>query len=95
MAEAERVVVVGAGLLAAARIGRAVAPRERSYHEHPGQPTRAALYRALGLRLTYEKQTTGQELVRARLQLSGGGGGMGALASTATTVPLAATLILS
>ena len=35
---------------------------------------RAALYRALGLRLTYEKQTTGQELVRARLQLSGGGG---------------------
>ncbi|HMC52224.1 MAG TPA: hypothetical protein VKI64_05640, partial [Acidimicrobiales bacterium] len=37
---------------------------------------RTALYRALGIRLTYEKQTTGQELVRARLQLSGGGGGI-------------------
>lgn len=35
---------------------------------------RAALYRALGIRLTYEKQTTGQELVRARLSLCGGGG---------------------
>lgn len=37
---------------------------------------RAALYTALGLRLTYEKQTTGQELVHARLLLSGGGGGI-------------------
>ena len=35
---------------------------------------RTALYRALGIRLTYEKQTTGQEVIRARLQLSGGGG---------------------
>ena len=37
---------------------------------------RTALYQALGIRLTYEKQTTGQELVHARLQLSGGGGGI-------------------
>jgi site-specific DNA recombinase len=36
---------------------------------------RAALYRALGGKLTYERQTTGQEVVRARLQLGGGGGG--------------------
>ena len=35
---------------------------------------RTALYRALGLRLTYEKQTTGQEHVHARLQLRSGGG---------------------
>lgn len=35
---------------------------------------RAALYRALGIGLTYERQTTGHELVRARLSLSGGGG---------------------
>lgn len=35
---------------------------------------RTALYRALGIRLTYEKQTTGHELIRARLQPSGGGG---------------------
>jgi site-specific DNA recombinase len=42
--------------------------------ESSERPERAAVYRALGLALTYEKQTTGQELVRARLQLSGGGG---------------------
>ncbi|MHB8466721.1 MAG: hypothetical protein ACYDH6_22815 [Acidimicrobiales bacterium] len=36
---------------------------------------RAALYRALDIQLTYEKQTTGQEQVRARLSLCGGGGG--------------------
>ena len=37
---------------------------------------RTALYQALGIRLTFEKQTTGQDLVHARLQLSGGGGGI-------------------
>ena len=35
---------------------------------------RTALYRALGIRLAYEKQTAGQEVIRARLQISGGGG---------------------
>jgi hypothetical protein len=36
---------------------------------------RAALYRALGLRLQYEKEApTGRELARARLELCGGGG---------------------
>ena len=36
---------------------------------------RTALYRALGLRLSYEKQRTGRELVHARLDLCSSGGG--------------------
>ena len=48
---------------------------------------RASLYQALGLSLRYEKETpTGQELVRARLELSRGGGSVanqGARASAA------------
>jgi hypothetical protein len=36
---------------------------------------RAALYRALGLSLRYEKEApTGRELIRARLELCRGGG---------------------
>lgn len=38
---------------------------------------RAALYRALGLSIRYEKEApTGRELVRAQLELCGGGGGI-------------------
>lgn len=39
------------------------------------RPDRTALYRSLGLQVTYKKEApTGQELVHARLELRGGGG---------------------